>query len=158
MDCSLRSSARWRSGPPNGVAFGPCLRSFSTYQDIFDLNGGEGEIRTHGRVTPTPVFKTGALNHSTTSPPIGFSDTVWSPLKTVVVLARPIHALFVLRFASFHFGYRLYEQDRSLKPLDHLSTYWVFRYCVVISKNQKTDGSRLLSLLYLLQKKNKKIK
>ena len=25
--------------------------------------GGWGEIRTHGGVTPTPVFKTGALNH-----------------------------------------------------------------------------------------------
>ena len=30
--------------------------------------GGWGEIRTHGGVTPTPVFKTGALNHSTTHP------------------------------------------------------------------------------------------
>ncbi len=32
--------------------------------------GGWGEIRTHGGVTPTPVFKTGALNHSTTHPHI----------------------------------------------------------------------------------------
>lgn len=32
------------------------------------FNGGWGEIRTHGGVTPTPVFKTGALNHSTTHP------------------------------------------------------------------------------------------
>src|SRR3954447_13022096 len=30
--------------------------------------GGEGGIRTHGRLAPTPVFKTGALNHSATSP------------------------------------------------------------------------------------------
>ena len=30
--------------------------------------GGRGGIRTHGGVSPTPVFKTGALNHSTTRP------------------------------------------------------------------------------------------
>src|SRR5436309_10357024 len=30
--------------------------------------GGRGGIRTHGRLAPTPVFKTGALNHSATSP------------------------------------------------------------------------------------------
>ena len=30
--------------------------------------GGSGEIRTHGRLTPSPVFKTGALNHSATLP------------------------------------------------------------------------------------------
>ncbi len=31
-------------------------------------NGGQGEIRTHGRVSPTIVFKTIALNHSATCP------------------------------------------------------------------------------------------
>jgi hypothetical protein len=31
-------------------------------------NGGSGEIRTHGRVAPSPVFKTGTLNHSVTLP------------------------------------------------------------------------------------------
>jgi hypothetical protein len=32
------------------------------------LDGGEGEIRTHGEVAPTLVFKTRAINHSATSP------------------------------------------------------------------------------------------
>ena len=32
------------------------------------LPGGEGGIRTHGRLAPTAVFKTAALNHSATSP------------------------------------------------------------------------------------------
>ena len=32
------------------------------------LSGGSGEIRTHGRVPPSPVFKTGALNRSATLP------------------------------------------------------------------------------------------
>ena len=30
--------------------------------------GGEGGIRTHGTLARTPVFKTGAFNHSATSP------------------------------------------------------------------------------------------
>ena len=30
--------------------------------------GGESGIRTHGRLTPTAVFKTAALNHSAISP------------------------------------------------------------------------------------------
>src|SRR5438128_1892530 len=30
--------------------------------------GGRGGIRTHGRVAPTAVFKTAALNHSATLP------------------------------------------------------------------------------------------
>ena len=32
------------------------------------LLNGEGEIRTPGRFDPTPVFKTGAIGHSATSP------------------------------------------------------------------------------------------
>ena len=32
------------------------------------IYGGEGGIRTHGTVAGTLVFKTRALNHSTTSP------------------------------------------------------------------------------------------
>lgn len=31
-------------------------------------NGGGGGIRTHGGESPTPVFKTGALDHSATPP------------------------------------------------------------------------------------------
>ena len=33
-----------------------------------DFNGGGGEIRTHGRVSPTTVFKTVAFNRSATPP------------------------------------------------------------------------------------------
>ena len=31
-------------------------------------NGGGSEIRTHGGRKPSPVFKTGAFNHSTIPP------------------------------------------------------------------------------------------
>ena len=34
----------------------------------FKIFGGSGEIRTHGGLTPSPVFKTGALNRSATLP------------------------------------------------------------------------------------------
>jgi hypothetical protein len=35
---------------------------------VFGLCGGEGGIRTPGTLPGTPVFKTGAINHSATSP------------------------------------------------------------------------------------------
>jgi hypothetical protein len=38
----------------------------------FRLRGGEGGIRTPGTLSGTPVFKTGAINHSATSPSIQF--------------------------------------------------------------------------------------
>ena len=34
------------------------------------LSGGRGGIRTHGRLSPTAVFKTAALNHSATLPAV----------------------------------------------------------------------------------------
>ena len=34
----------------------------------FHRCGGEGGIRTPGTLSGTPVFKTGAINHSATSP------------------------------------------------------------------------------------------
>lgn len=36
--------------------------------DLPRLNGGEGEIRTPEGLTTLPVFKTGAIDHSATSP------------------------------------------------------------------------------------------
>ena len=38
------------------------------FKFLFYKYGGEGGIRTHGTVAGTLVFKTRALNHSTTSP------------------------------------------------------------------------------------------
>src|SRR4030088_25447 len=34
----------------------------------YGISGGRGGIRTHGALAGTPVFKTGALNHSATRP------------------------------------------------------------------------------------------
>ena len=35
---------------------------------VHHLNGGDGEIRTRDQDSPAPVFKTGAISHSATSP------------------------------------------------------------------------------------------
>ena len=42
------------------------------------MAGGEGGIRTHGRLAPTEVFKTSALSHSATSPKLQLSAAVAS--------------------------------------------------------------------------------
>ena len=45
-----------------------------------EADGGGGGIRTHGRLSPTSVFKTGAFNHSATPPTtmevLGFYDVI----------------------------------------------------------------------------------
>src|SRR3982750_1114924 len=45
-------------------ASAPCPESRRVEQCV----GGRGGIRTHGTLAGTPVFKTGALNHSATLP------------------------------------------------------------------------------------------
>jgi hypothetical protein len=40
------------------------------FQRLLALTGGRGGIRTHGTLAGTPVFKTGALNHSATLPTV----------------------------------------------------------------------------------------
>jgi hypothetical protein len=56
--------------------------------------GGSGGIRTHGRVPPTLVFKTRALNHSATLPSEGATPRLsgrrlWVGLVTAFAAARP---------------------------------------------------------------------
>ena len=42
--------------------------SETLWNNLKQLFGGRGGIRTHGTLAGTPVFKTGALNHSATLP------------------------------------------------------------------------------------------
>ena len=55
--------------------------------------GGSGEIRTHGWVTPSSVFKTGPFNHSGTLPLAGYYAklaSVLTPYTLRVRLAIPL--------------------------------------------------------------------
>ena len=45
-------------------------------------SGGRGGIRTHGTLSRTPVFKTGALNHSATLPAQEFQSLSVGPART----------------------------------------------------------------------------
>ena len=85
-------------------------------------DGGESGIRTHGRLAPTAVFKTAALNHSAISP---------LSLPAKARRARHYRSLVPGILPSTPSGPAavplsapascLREQDRCLKPLGHLS-------------------------------------
>ena len=70
----LLGSQRACHSKPGEKRYGPSFALRAT-EGILRLlrsakNGGEGGIRTHGDLSATPVFKTGAINHSTTSPDV----------------------------------------------------------------------------------------
>ncbi len=48
------------------------LTTIAALKDLNYKTGGRGEIRTHGGLAPTTVFKTVALNRSATLPTITF--------------------------------------------------------------------------------------
>ena len=45
-----------------------CKNYLNLYQFYYEVQDGGGGIRTHGTLADTLVFKTRALNHSTTPP------------------------------------------------------------------------------------------
>jgi hypothetical protein len=55
-------------GPQSGVKTSKVLAELSALE-----SGGKGEIRTHGQLSPSTVFKTAALNRSATFPFFQFS-------------------------------------------------------------------------------------
>ena len=57
-------------------------------------NGGEGGIRTHGTLSRTPVFKTGAFNRSATSPRISAVFTGFDPVRPPQVYDFCVLTLF----------------------------------------------------------------
>ena len=64
------------------------LRDAEAATQFQDLGfGGEGEIRTRGWIAPTPVFKTGALNRSATSPFFSLATRArayWEPARRIL--------------------------------------------------------------------------
>jgi hypothetical protein len=73
------------------------LSSFSFQLIEFtELVGGEGGIRTHGGVTPTPVFETGLFNRSSTSPNEADKGTILRDQKQFAA-ALVVYCLGLLR-------------------------------------------------------------
>ena len=58
------------SRPPHSTTLAPLLvrRPFGVFRLLLPRNGGEGGIRTHGRVAPTHAFQACTFDHSVTSP------------------------------------------------------------------------------------------
>ena len=57
------------------------------------INGGRGGIRTHGEVTPTPDFESGAFNHSATLPTVYYQPLAAPPFTLIF----PLYPAFVSR-------------------------------------------------------------
>jgi hypothetical protein len=73
-------------GPRYGEGPGePLWRLFLNV--LYLINGGERGSRTPGKITPTPVFKTGAIDHSAISP--HFVETLlFNRLEKLSILTR----------------------------------------------------------------------
>lgn len=69
------------------------------YLDCFELSfGGSGEIRTHERDKPSPVFKTGAFNHSATLPSGYRQMNCIGPIKTLLHGVCKLSATMFINF------------------------------------------------------------
>ncbi len=77
----------------------PCInkalgRDSSRYWSLLEFFGvrlgGEGGIRTHGGLAPTPDFESGTFDHSATSP-IRFY-TAWLFSKSAIVAERTMYS------------------------------------------------------------------
>jgi hypothetical protein len=51
-----------------GIQVGGYSRARTQTRGKKQILGGEGGIRTHGRLAPTPDFESGTFDHSATSP------------------------------------------------------------------------------------------
>src|ERR1700674_1432047 len=60
------------------------------------LAGGGGGIRTHGRLAPLPIFKTGAFNRSATPPRL-----IFQALTAFMVVALRFECPLFAHFSSF---------------------------------------------------------
>jgi hypothetical protein len=76
VNAKLSYECIWLLDTSNPKKFGK-LQAIKKGRRPFRIGGGAG-IRTLGRLAPTPVFKTGAFNHSAT-PPSGANYTVVFP-------------------------------------------------------------------------------
>ena len=89
------TAGRWNAAEPE-------IRAYADK----GFDGGEGGIRTLGRLTPTPDFESGTFDHSATSPVqligviIPFPGAFW--LATCVVQAETIHTVGIQTDIAAH--------------------------------------------------------
>ena len=74
--------------------------------------GGEGGIRTHGRLAPTPDFESGTFDHSATSP-VRF-DTAWHFSKTAIVAESGVPSKSLQHFRQSVASIRPYKATTPL--------------------------------------------
>lgn len=66
--CDINPRVRFKQRTQPGTRRLQERRGYQRPDSVSGANGGRGGIRTHGTLAGTPVFKTGALNHSATLP------------------------------------------------------------------------------------------
>src|SRR6266542_189117 len=93
-----------------------------------NANGGEGGIRTHGGLSPTPVFETGALIHYATSPKGRMKDERESIRPEAIIPSNPQFTFkdLSLSFPSFCLRNIRNRSDVELSlrsPLFHPSSF-----------------------------------
>jgi hypothetical protein len=74
--------------------------------------GGSGEIRTHERVTPLPVFKTGAFNRSATLPEGRMIYEARFSAKSWYCAARLVSEVIAALFAAVIYPPRYHRQEQ----------------------------------------------
>ena len=79
-----------------------CNIKLNLNKDLRDIYGGGGGIRTHGRLSPTSVFKTGAFNHSATPPSLVIIETnFFFSIEKIFINSR--HVSIVVDEQVFYF-------------------------------------------------------
>jgi hypothetical protein len=74
----------------------PHASTFAVSKAIKISSGGRGGIRTHGTLAGTPVFKTGALNHSATLPAQEFQSLSVGLARTQCERGLDVHPIVIL--------------------------------------------------------------
>ena len=83
---SLQNDRRTRTDKPRKKLTNP----IAVFAQAFLSGGGRGGIRTHDRLAPMPVFKTGALNHSATLPSLQvLTDTSCEYIRATLAALDP---------------------------------------------------------------------
>ena len=84
----MTGTSNGASARTNWGRYQTIIKNHNYTNDIILAFGGSGEIRTHGGVAPTAVFKTAALNHSATLPRLPILSNSRTPVHLSRAAAR----------------------------------------------------------------------